>query len=236
LDIALPIPIEPQPDDTSCGPTCLHAVYRYFQDTVTLPAVIDATEKLDAGGTLAVFLAGDALRRGYAATIYSYNLQMFDPSWFGLPPEEIAARLEQQAAAKNDPKLQHATTGYVEFLRLGGKLRFTELTTRLIRGILRRNLPILTGLSSTWLYRSRRLYGPRDVPDDVRGEPGGHFVVLSGYNRGDRTVLVADPYLPNPVAHGSLFYSVNIDRVICSILLGVLTYDANLLVIQPRRP
>ena len=236
MDIALRIPIEPQPDETSCGPTCLHAVYRYYQDQISLPAVIDATEKLDAGGTLAVFLAGDALRRGYAATIYSYNLQMFDPSWFTLPGAAIADKLERQAAAKNDPKLQHATAGYLEFLRLGGKLRFTELTTRLVRGILRRNLPILTGLSSTWLYRSRRLFGPRDVPDDVRGDPGGHFVVLAGYNRGDRTILVADPYLPNPVAKGSLFYSVNIDRVICSILLGVLTYDANLLVIQPRRP
>lgn len=236
MDIALRIPIEPQPDETSCGPTCLHAVYRYYQDEISLPAVIDATEKLDAGGTLAVFLAGDALRRGYAATIYSYNLQMFDPSWFALPGPAIAEKLEQQAAAKDDAKLQHATAGYLEFLRLGGKLRFTELTTRLVRGILRRNLPILTGLSSTWLYRSRRLYGPRDLPDDVRGDPGGHFVVLAGYNRGDRTVLVADPYLPNPVARGSLFYSVNIDRVICSILLGVLTYDANLLVIQPRRP
>jgi hypothetical protein len=235
LDIALPIPIEPQPDDTTCGPTCLHAVYRYFGDTIALPEVIDATEKLDAGGTLAVFLAGDALRRGYAATIYSYNLQMFDPSWFGLTQEEIADKLLQQAANKKDPKLRHATAGYLEFLRLGGKLRFTELTTRLIRGILRRNLPILTGLSSTWLYRSRRLHGPDDIPDDVRGDPGGHFVVLAGYNQADRTVLVADPYLPNPVARGSLFYSVNIDRVICSILLGVLTYDANLLVIQPRR-
>ncbi len=29
--------------------------------------------------------------------------------------------------------------------------------------------------------------------------------------------------------------TVNIDRVICSILLGVLTYDANLLIIQPAK-
>ena len=81
----------------------------------------------------------------------------------------------------------------------------------------------------------QRVHGPDDAPDDVRGAPCGHFVVLAGYHRDDRTVLVADPYLPNPVARGKRFYAVNIDRVICSILLGVLTYDANLLVIHPRR-
>lgn len=234
MDIVLPLRIEPQPDDTTCGPTCLHAVYDYYRDCLPLSEVIAATETLQAGGTLAVFLAGDALRRGYKATIYTYNLQMFDPSWFA-PGVDIADKLRRQAEARDDAKLRHATRGYLEFLDLGGRLRFADLTPRLIRGILRRNLPILTGLSSTYLYRSRRLFGPRDLPDDVRGAPCGHFVVLAGYHRADRTVLVADPYLPNPVARGELFYPVNIDRVICAILLGVLTYDANLLVVHPRR-
>lgn len=235
MDIALPLHIEPQPDDTSCGPTCLHAVYRYYRDSIPLSRVIAATEKLEAGGTLAVFLAGDALRRGYKATMYTYNLQMFDPSWFQ-PGVDIADKLRSQAEAHRNSKLRHATRGYLEFLELGGRLRFIDLTPRLIRGILRRNLPILTGLSSTYLYRSRRVHGQDDAPDDVRGAPCGHFVVLAGYHREDRTVLVADPYLPNPMAKGKRFYAVNIDRVICSILLGVLTYDANLLVIHPRHP
>ncbi|MBI2970245.1 MAG: hypothetical protein HYY36_05840 [Gammaproteobacteria bacterium] len=235
VDIELPIRIEPQPDDTTCGPTCLHAVYRYYGDENSLGAVIRSTPKLDQGGTLAVFLACDALRRGYKATIYTYNLQMFDPSWFAQPGIDISAKLHEQAAAKDEAKFRHATDGYLEYLQLGGKLRFSDLTTRLIRGILRRQLPILTGLSSTYLYRSRRLSGPKDVPDDIHGSPCGHFVVLAGYHRKDRTVLVADPYLPNPVARGESFYSINIDRVICAILLGVLTYDANLLVIHPPR-
>jgi hypothetical protein len=174
------------------------------------------------------------LQRGYNATIYTYNLGMFDPSWFGGGDIDIGERLRKQASAHHDKKLQHATEGYLEFLELGGKLRFTDLTTGLIRGIIRRELPILTGLSSTYLYRSRRVSGPRDLPDDIHGAPCGHFVVLSGYHRKHRTVLVADPYLPNPVARGESFYSVSIDRVICAVLLGVLTHDANLLVIQEK--
>jgi hypothetical protein len=234
MDIKLPISILPQPDDTTCGPTCLHAVYNYYGDTMPLADVIADTQMLDAGGTLAVFLACSALRRGYQATIYTYNLQMFDPSWFVTTEVDIAERLRRQATAKHDSKLRHATSGYMEFLELGGKLRFTDLNTRLLRSIIRSRLPILTGLSSTYLYRTAREFGPDDEPDDIRGLPAGHFVVLSGYHRQDRTVLIADPLSSNPVAPTQL-YPVNIDRVICAILLGVLTYDANLLVIHPRR-
>src|SRR3990172_4712922 len=124
MDIKLPIAILPQPDDTTCGPTCLHAVYNYYGDTMPLADVIAGTQMLDAGGTLAVFLACSALRRGYQATIYTYNLQMFDPSWFVTTEDvNIAERLRRQAAAQDDSKLRHATSRYLEFLELGGKLR-----------------------------------------------------------------------------------------------------------------
>lgn len=233
MDIHLPLSILPQPDNCACGPTCLHAVYNYYGEQLRLDAVIADIQMLEAGGTLAVFLACDALKRGYKTTIYTYNLQIFDPSWFLDPDTDISDRLRKQAAAKDDPKLQKATRGYLEFLELGGRIRFIDLTPRLIRGILRRGLPILTGLSATYLYRTKREFGPKDDYDDLRGNPSGHFVVLNGYHRQGRTVLITDPMLPNPFS-ATHAYPVNIDRVICSILLGVLTNDANLLVIHPR--
>jgi len=180
VDVELPLDISPQPDDTTCGPTCLHAVYAYYGETLTLEQIIQETPALDAGGTLAVSLACHALRRGYVSTIYSYNLQMFDPSWFAVPDTDFSGKLKAQIAAKEDPKLRYATEGYLEFLQLGGKLRSIDLTPNLIRGILRRKLPILTGLSSTYLYQSKRVFGPKDDSDDIRGNPCGHFVVLAG--------------------------------------------------------
>lgn len=234
MDIQLSVPILPQPDDAACGPTCLHAVLNYYGDDITLTEVINETRMLDAGGTLAVFLACAALRRGYDCTIYTYNLQMFDPTWFVNTDIDISERLLSQAEVKQDKKLQHATDGYLEYLKLGGELEFRDLNTRLLRNLIKRKLPILTGLSSTYLYRTMREFGPKDADDDIRGMPSGHFVILSGYHREDRTILVVDPLLPNPMATSQL-YPVNIDRVICAILLGVLTYDANLLVIHPRK-
>lgn len=228
ITLRLPVRMLPQPDETTCGPTCLHAIYRYWGEDEPLQDVIDRTHKMVHGGTFAIFLACDALRRGFQATIYTYNLTVFDPTWFAAGVD-IAERLQRQREAKNDPRLRQVTQGYLEFLRLGGRLRLTDLSRPLIRGLLRRNLPILTGLSSTYLYRTAREYGPNDVPDDVRGSPAGHFVVIAGYNRKERTVLVADPYGP------AQEYWINIDRVIGAVLLGIVTHDANLLVVHPPR-
>jgi hypothetical protein len=230
----LPFEIQPQPDDATCGPTCLHAVYRYFGDCLDLHQVISEVPTLPDGGTLAVLLGCHALRRGYRVTIYTYNLQVFDPTWFADPRTDLRAKLSAQLALKGDRRLAAASRGYMELLGLGGTLRLEDLTSRLIRRYLTAGVPILCGLSSTYLYRAAREHGPGDEADDVRGDPTGHFVVLCGYDRAERTVLVADPLHENPFDK-SLIYPVCIDRVLCAILLGVLTYDANLLIVQPRR-
>jgi hypothetical protein len=46
--------------------------------------------------------------------------------------------------------------------------------------------------------------------------------------------MVADPLKKNRVAKSRL-YQVAVDRVIGAIMLGVITHDANLLLLEPRR-
>lgn len=235
--------IWPQPDNTTCGPTCLHAVYRYYDDAIALPQVIAEVPSLEGGGTLSVYLATHALRRGYRTTIVPYNLKIFDPTWDQAQPMDIAAKLRRQRDVKRDMAgLEHVTEAYLEYLGLGGQLRFHVLTASLIRSYLKRGIPIMTGLSATYLYDCSREYDldGEVVYDDVRGDSCGHFVVLAGYNRDTRQALVADPFLPNPLAKGQ-HYAVAMDRLVCAILLGILTYDGDLLIIQPgprkgRRP
>jgi len=234
MDADLQLDILSQPDETTCGPTCLHAVLRYLGDTVPLEEIIRGVPRLSDGGTLAVLLACYALRRGFPATIYTYNLQMFDPCWFDGRPIDLRQKLIAQSQAKHDERLHLATRGYLEFLDLGGKVHYEDLSPRLIRRYLRRRIPILTGLSATYLYRTPREFGPTGREDDVQGLPAGHFVLLCGYDQARRCVKVADPLHPNPLSQTHT-YSLAIDRVIGAILLGVLTYDANLLIIEPRR-
>lgn len=229
----LDVQILTQPDEVTCGPTCLDAIYRYYGEEVPLEQVIAEVPQLETGGTLAVLLACHALQRGFQATIYTYNLRIFDPTWFGRRPADLRAKLQEQLQHKGSSKLQFATDSYLRFLNQGGIVRFEELNSGLLRRYLRRGIPILTGLSATYLYRCPRELDETTEFDDVRGEPAGHFVVLCGYDRLKRMVRVADPY-PH-LMMGTSKYSVAIDRLIGAILLGIMTYDANLLIVEPRK-
>ena len=83
-----------QPTDTSCGPTCLKAIYDYYDLAIELQKIITDVPSLDTGGTLEAYLGMHALERGFAVRMYTYNLKVFDPTWFfpkKLTPEQVRA-------------------------------------------------------------------------------------------------------------------------------------------------
>jgi len=230
----LQLEIQRQPNDETCGPTCLHSVYRYFGDAVSLESVIDDVPRLEGGGTLAPFLGLHALGRGYRATLYTYNLRLFDPVWFTDAAVDLKERLLRQTEIKGGGEATAATDAFVRFIEAGGDVRFEELRPALIRRYLQRGLPLMSGLSATYLYESvrERWEGDAAIEDDLRGVPTGHFVVLHGYDPETDSVLVADPFHENPLAGGPS-YRVSLMRLVGAILLGVLTYDGNLMVLEP---
>jgi hypothetical protein len=229
----LKVPIKQQPDETTCGPTCLHSIYQFYENPINLNTVIGEVHQFEEGGTIGALLAIDALKKGYNATIFSYNLQIFDPTWFGLKSDVLIDKLNLQLKYKRSTKFRLASEAYIQFLELGGKLRFEDLRSVIIRRYLKKNQPIIAGLSATYLYKSAREYGPHLDYDDIRGEPAGHFVVLHGYDMETREVFIADPIKTNPMGNGQ-FYKMKIERVINAILLGIVTYDANLIIITPK--
>lgn len=224
------ISIKSQPDDITCGPTCLHAVYSYYKYHIPLGKLITAVHNLENGGTLAVFLGIDALKRGFSTRIISYNLMVFDPSWKSLSKEQLIVKLHKLYEARTSRKLRTAIKAYIKYLELGGEISFEMLNEDLLKKYINRNLPILTGVSATYLYDSKREYsvGNETVYDDIYGKPTGHFIVLQGYEKGK--FRVADPYTDK--VRKEKYYSIDSQRLINSILLGVVTYDANLLIIN----
>ncbi len=233
--------IHTQPDDESCGPTSLHAIYQYYGSPIGLDQVIKSVERSRSGGTLAPMLGKHALQHGFDAIIYINNLDIFDPSWFTLEQgyghqDNLTNKLITQMQHKSGRAITQASKAYLEYLALGGQIRFSTLNNRLLNDYFRKGIPILTSLSATYLYRSsRECYTKKgeSIYDDIRGTPCGHFVVLLGYDSKKRQVLVADPHRQNPISQDN-YYKLNSDRLINAILLGVFTYDANLLIIQPK--
>lgn len=232
MESRIALDILSQPDDTTCGPTCLHALYKYYGEDIALLQVIDEVLTLKGGGTFASALASHALQRNYSATIYTYNLDLFDPTWFQ-GKVDIAAKLKAQLQFKNDAKFTVASLEHIRFLELGGVLKLQDLKPSLLRKYLKKSIPVLCGLSATYLYGHAREYGPKDDYDDLRGYPAGHFVIVSGYDQETNQVLINDPLMDNPYSQEQI-YKVKIEKLICSILLGVLTYDAKLLIIEPK--
>lgn len=236
METRIHMTILPQPDDNTCGPTCLQAVYGYYGDDMELARVISEVKTLEGGGTLAVLLGCHALARGYRAKLYSYDVQVLDPSWFEAPGADLKEKLLRQMEVKKEPRLQAASRAYLDYLALGGEILFQDLTTELLRGILKQQTPAITGLCATYLYKTRREIEKDGALfyDDISGLPTGHFTVLCGYDTATRTVLLADPLMPNPISKEPL-YSVRLNRLLAAVMLGVLTSDANILVITPAK-
>ncbi|MBR9988219.1 MAG: C39 family peptidase [Gemmatimonadetes bacterium] len=232
----LPVHHFVQPDDVTCGPTCLRKVYDYYGIDIDDDVLVDAIERNEDGGTLAVFLGMAAMRHGLSARIYSYDLQIFDPTWTNLPRAELIGKIRARSPYLTDAKRRGAAVAYVRYLEKGGELAFDELTPALLKSIVDRGHPVLAGLSATYLYGFARErwdeVGGRLVDDDVAGDPTGHFIVVSGYDQWGRRLTVLDPSEHVPATpDGRLIVSA--ERLINSILLGDVTYDAVLLELWP---
>ncbi|VEG91972.1 C39 family peptidase [Legionella spiritensis] len=231
--------IHTQPDDESCGPTSLQAIYHYYGLDIPLEEVIHSVERSHSGGTLAPMLGKHALQQGFEATIYINSLNIFDPTWFEHGEADsklILQKLTAQMRYKRKADILQASKAYMEYVLHGGTIRFRTLSVQLLKDYFKKKIPILTGLSATYLYRSAReryTSSGEAFYDDIRGTPCGHFVVLCGYDDRKRLIVVADPHRENPLSHDN-YYKVSIHRLINAIMLGVLTYDANLLIIQPK--
>lgn len=227
-----------QPDELTCGPTCLRKVYKFYGESLELEEILAALERNEDGGTLAVFLGIAALKKGYKARIFSYDLRIFDPTWFGLSSKGLTEKIFARFPYLSDEKRLRAAGAYIRFLEMGGELAFEELTHTLLKSIIDRGHPVLAGLSATYLYRFPRerwdTATHKHVDDDIRGEPTGHFVVISGYDQWGRRLTVVDPSEHVPASQNGRI-SVDSDRLVNAILLGDATYDAVLLEVWPTK-
>ncbi len=228
-----------QPDDVTCGPTCLSSVLRFLgHPEATLDEVIARTPRNADGGTLGPHLGRAALRFGMQARVWSFAVQVFDPSWRRLSRPELLDRLRRRIDHLPEGRLRRTHLAYLEFLEEGGEVRLTELRRRDLVAALNRGHPLIVGLSVTWLYQHPREMPEDNQPDDIRGSPVGHFVVVTGYLARGKRFLVSDPW-PSPPFEGDRHYPVSDRRLLQAILLGDVTNDAVVVEIQPpeaKRP
>ncbi|MBX3268792.1 MAG: C39 family peptidase [Sandaracinaceae bacterium] len=228
------VPALTQPDDVSCGPTCLAQVLAHHGDPRSFLELAARVERNPDGGTVGVHLGRAAIELGYEVTLFSCNLRVFDPTWAGLSAAALTAKLAARAAAVTDPRLAAIAMAYVDFLERGGRISFDDFDPSLLVQLLDSGRPLIAGLSATYLYGAPREDPATSRPDDVAGEPAGHFVVIDGYSERGARFDVVDPYPHNPFGAGHR-YEVAARRLLNAVLLGDVTYDGVLVVVSRPR-
>jgi Peptidase_C39 like family len=232
LDLIVPRLV--QPDDVSCGPTCLSSVLRFHgHPEADLHEVIARTPTNPGGGTLAPHLGLAGLRFGMAVRLWPFAVQVFDPTWRDLDANALLARLEARLAGLPEGRLRRVHAAWRDFLAAGGEVRLGEVGRAEMVAALDAGNPLIVGLSVTWLYQEARERPADNQPDDVAGAPVGHFVVVTGYDAGGEDLLVADPWPHPPFGDGGR-YRVSERRLMHAILLGDATHDAVVVEVHPR--
>ncbi len=228
----LNVTVSKQPDDESCGITCLQAIYRYYGNEIPLETLKSEVEHWQTGGTVSVNLGRHALNSGFNAEIYPYNIKLFDPTWKKLNSKELQNKLNLSRKRTRSKKQKKVIGFYLDFLRKGGILKFDDLDEDLFDKLFSKKKPIIVGLSATYLYQSMR-ETPDNEENDIIGGPVGHFAVVSAWDRAKRLVAIHDPMRKNPFSETGT-YMLPFTKFTNAVMLGVLTYDENLLVISPE--
>lgn len=224
--------VSKQPDDESCGITCLKSIYDYFEYPASLDRLKREIEHWHTGGTVAVNLARNALAHGFGAEIYTYNIKIFDPTWKALDAKALSAKLRQRQRKIRSKKQKKVIGFYLDFLKKGGILRFDDLDEELLNRLFKNHKPIICGLSATYLYEHMRETSDNEE-NDIIGQPVGHFVVVSGWDSASRSVTIQDPLRKNPLSETGT-YRLSFTKFSNAVMLGILTYDENLLVIAKK--
>jgi hypothetical protein len=103
-----------QPDNVTCGPTCLHAVYRYYGEDLSLNEVIRTTPTLPGdppgAGTLARWHAGGHARLRRPDCLFSAGVCKIDSAEAFIHPSAMPSTAHHQPLSHADRTSSPLTT------------------------------------------------------------------------------------------------------------------------------
>jgi predicted double-glycine peptidase len=168
-----------QDGPTSCTNACLRMVAGYFGRKLDRDEIDRALFKDSAGCSFNTDIARFALRHGFAAECYGYNLYLTDPADGGLAPSALLSKLRREQAHLRDQWYRPMLASIVAALAEGVRYVVRRPAFEIAAGYLRQRIPVIAVVSYPALH-------------GVRGNPfSGHDVVLTGYD--GRRVYFVDP-------------------------------------------
>ncbi len=199
----------------ACGPVSTYNIHKYFGTKITLPEILK-----DLGVTLKSLtfpsqLANHLRRQSYIVEVLTSCSYVVSPQWMGKPSSSIIDQLTKWCGYNKKSTWLKGATLLLEYMKDGGKVTVLNLTTKVLDDYLDQGYVILACLEESWLWGKRKI-ADKNIFDDVKGNPRGHFVVL--YDKNDHDYRVSDPY-PTGLPGREGTYTVSKDTVLTSILL-----------------
>ena len=219
--------MSPQPDKRTCGLSCLQSVYGYFDKRIDVCVLARAVPLIGGGGTWAVSLAVDALRRGFDVT-----LCVLSPTSAAKAACRDPAERRPVFASSAVPAIDlHAQ--YTRFFELGGRLIYESFSWSNAARLLERNGPLILGVRVPDLYRSPGRSDALAFCSRNGSWRHAHFIVLSAFNSECGTAEIWDP-CPNDrtgLCRPSIMPAADLERAVEASLDEL---DAHILAVRPK--
>lgn len=215
-----------QKTGSDCGPTALWMVTSFWGGTEAYDDVMKHFTILPGIGVYDSHIAMAAMDLGYKATIISYSYRVLHPLWHGLSSDQLVAKLESYLPKISNQKDKVSATGYVDYLKRNGEVKFQPLSRDLIVSYLVKGIPVIVSLDVEYLYQGMTTVDPF-VPEHVT-----HAVVVHGYDPASDMFEVADPWTQIPLPHEDGHYALSSARLLTAILLGFQINDGFIVVVE----
>lgn len=209
----------------TAGPHCLAQIADYYGVKLEANDVVAHTRMVYGSGTYDASIALAANHYGFDTQLYTYNLMALGADWFRLPPDLLLKRIEFKAADA-EGKRKNSLEAYAQYLKHGGRLLFELSPEFAILNALKQKKPVIVGLCQNYLYALKA-----EQTDLGLGDPIGQFVVIDGFKKNEFHVV--DPWPDIPFSKNGTYW-VNASALTASILLGQATFDACILVLEPK--
>lgn len=183
-----------QTAEVVCGPTALAMVLNGLGTKISPREVLQGAKGSPGVGLTNQSMATFTMKLGFEADLWSFDHQVLDQAWAGLPSAELATKLESKidllrAQSPADQNRIHYAESYLEFVKAGGSLHILPAPTK--------------ELIVEWLAKSPLLAGV-----SFTGGKGTHSIVIHGYR--PEEFLITDPEMgPTTISPEKLIAAIS---------------------------
>ncbi|MBI3343217.1 hypothetical protein HY032_03600 [Candidatus Gottesmanbacteria bacterium] len=155
------------------------------------------------------------MSRGLDSVIITSYAASVSPDWEAKSTRIVLSTLEEWVKSNPNDTYIFDATHLRDYLRAGGKIVVTDLSTKLIDKYLGEGYTAVVCLEESWLWSRRKLDKLAQF-DDIKGHARGHIIVI--FDSTDTDYVVSDPY-PTGLSGREGMYPVPKDKLFIAMAM-----------------